>query len=434
MRILSITAGASGMYCGSCMRDNAVAAEMIRQGHDVVLLPLYTPTRTDSVNVSDPHVFFSGVSVYLELKVPFFRKARRWLDWFTDAPWFIKAVSGRGISTDPHLLGGLTVSMLQGEHGPHRKELDRLLEWLRREPAPDVVSLPYTLLIALARPLKDGLGCPVVCALQGEELFLDGLAEPYRSRSLELIRSQVKDVDAFLALSDYEAGFMTGYLSIPPEKIHRAPLGIEADQFQPASRPRGETFRIGYLARIAPEKGLHELCDAYRELRRREDAPPARLEVAGYLGGEYRGYLETAEQRMKEWGLGSEFHYHGEVDRQGKVSFLQSLDVLSVPCAYDEPKGIFLLEAMACGVPVVQPRRGSFPEIVTNTGGGLLVEPNDAASLANGLLTIWRDKVLAARLRKAGPEGVRRQYTVRHMANGTLDAFSGTIATGRVNT
>jgi len=74
MRILSITAGAAGMYCGSCLRDNALAAELIAEGHDVILLPLYTPTLTDEVNVSSGKVFFGGISVYLEQKSALFRQ------------------------------------------------------------------------------------------------------------------------------------------------------------------------------------------------------------------------------------------------------------------------------------------------------------------------------------------------------------------------
>jgi hypothetical protein len=53
MKILSLTAGAANMYCGSCLRDNALATELKRQGHDVLLLPMYTPTLTDERNVSE---------------------------------------------------------------------------------------------------------------------------------------------------------------------------------------------------------------------------------------------------------------------------------------------------------------------------------------------------------------------------------------------
>ncbi len=427
MKILSITAGAANMYCGTCFTDNALAAALKAQGHDVILLPLYTPTLTDEANVSHPRIFFGGISVYLEQRFPLFRKTPRFLDRLWDAPAMIKTFSGRGISVSPRLLGDLTVSMLQGEHGSLGKELAKLLEWLRAEPAPDVVSLPYTLLIALARPLREALGRPVCCTLQGEDLFLENLVEPYRSRALGLIRTQVGEVDAFLAVSEYYARHMSSYLGIPESRMRVVPLGINLEGHHPRPRPAGRPFRIGYFARIAPEKGLHLLAEAYRLLRRRESVPPSTLEVAGYLAPEYRGYLAEVEQRMREWGLAGEFHYHGTLDRDRKIAFLQSLDVLSVPCTCDEPKGISVLEAMANGVPVVQPRRGSFIEMVAKAGGGLLVEPDDASSLADGIQTLWQDTALAERLGRAGHDGVRRHYGISRMAADTLEVYRGLL-------
>ena len=182
MRILSLTAGAASMYCGSCLRDNALAAELIRQGHDVTLLPFYTPTLTDEENVSrQEQVFFGGISVYLEQHMPWFR-GRRLLDRLVDAPRVIKAFTSGSIAVDPKQLGAMTVSTLRGANGHQRKEIDKLIEFVTGEPPPDVVNIPYTLLISLAAPLKRALGRPVVVTLQGEDLFLEGLPEPYRDR------------------------------------------------------------------------------------------------------------------------------------------------------------------------------------------------------------------------------------------------------------
>jgi glycosyltransferase involved in cell wall biosynthesis len=414
------------------MRDNALAAELMREGHDVILLPLYTPTRTDERNVSDRHLFFGGLHVYLEVKYRYFRRRHRWIDWLVDQPWLIRVLTSRSSTTDPRMLGEFTVSVLEGEHGPHQIEVERLTQWLQHESAPDIVSLPYTLLISLAEPLKQALGCPVCCTLQGEELFLDGLIEPYRSRALELIRVQVQHVDRFLAVSRFEADHMSEFLAIPREKIDVVPIGINLDGHGPVSKPPGGPFRIGYMARIAPEKGLEQLCEAYRELRER-DLPPSTLEVAGYLRGEHAEYLAGCERKMRQWGLGDEFHYHGELDRAQKIRFLQGLDVLSVPCPYDEPKGLFLLEAAANGVPFVQPRRGAFPEVVEKTGGGILVDPDSPVSLADGIQQVWQDLDLAASLRAAGPEGVRRHFGAEAMARRTLEIFSGTLAASQVN-
>ncbi len=259
MKILSITAGAAGMYCGSCSRDNALAVELLARGHDVTLLPLYTPTTTDETNVSRDRVLFGGISVYLQQYLALFRKTPRFLDRLWDSPRVIGAFASRSISTDPKLLGDMTISMLEGDRGLLRKEFAKLLEWLAHEPVPDVINLPNSLLIGLARPLREALKRPVCCTLQGEDLFLDGLIEPYRSRALDLIRRQVAGVDAFIAVSHFYVPVMAQLLGIPANRIAVAPLGINMTGYERGRRGHDNLYRVGYFARIAPEKGLHVL-------------------------------------------------------------------------------------------------------------------------------------------------------------------------------
>jgi glycosyltransferase involved in cell wall biosynthesis len=151
------------------------------------------------------------------------------------------------------------------------------------------------------------------------------------------------------------------------------------------------------------------------------------LEVAGYLPPEQQKYLDDIVREMNTAGLADEFKYHGTLDREQKISFLQSLDVLSVPATYNEPKGIFLLEAMACGVPVVQPRRGAFTEIVENTGGGVLVEPDNVESLVEGLLTLANNTELRERCSDSGYRKVRELYSVARMADSALAAYESVL-------
>lgn len=428
MRILSITAGAAGMYCGSCLRDNALAIELIARGHDVTLVPVYTPTLTDDANVSRGDVLFGGISVYLQQHSALFRQLPRFLDRLWDSPRVIDLFAGRGISPDARFLGETTISMLQGESGVLRKEFDKLVAWTKGEPIPDLVNLPNSLLISMAPPLKRALGRPVCVTLQGEELFIDSLVAPYREQALTLIRRQVREVDHFIAVSEYCARYMSSFLEIPSERISVVPLGVAVDGYsrRESSAAGDPAFRVGYLARIAPEKGLRLLADAYVRLRTRMNGAPARLEVAGYLASEHRPYLDGARAVLANAGLQDEFTYHGEVDRAGKRAFLRELDVLSVPAIYDEPKGMFLLEAMASGVPVVQPRRGAFIEVVDKTGGGLLVEPDDPDALAGGLHSLWADRAARERTSRAAYDSVRAHYTIAHSTD-RLIAVYGSI-------
>ena len=425
MKILYLTAGAAGMYCGSCLLDNALATELMARGHDVILQPLYTPTLTDEKNVSQPRIFFGGISVYLEQYIPFFRKTPWFFDRLWDSARVIKLFSGRGISPNPEDLGELTVSMLKGENGHQHKELDKLLHWLKSESLPEVVHFQNSLLVGLANPIQQILHRPICVTLQGEDYFLERLGGSYRREALELMRVGVSSVDAFVVYSDFYANLMTDLLRIPARKMHVVPMGINLAGFEPrASRSPG-VHRIGYFARVAPEKGLHILCEAYRILRQEQQFPPMRLEVAGYLAREHQSYLAEIQQKMKAWGLQSEFQYHGVLDRSHKVQFLQQLDVFSVPVVFDDPKGLPVLEAMACGVPVVQPRCGGFPEILANTSGGILFEPGNAQGLADCLRSVLLGEELARILKRKGAEGVHRHYGVGRMADRTVSLYDG---------
>ncbi|HXV64200.1 MAG TPA: glycosyltransferase [Vicinamibacteria bacterium] len=426
MKILSITAGAANMYCGSCLRDNALAAELMRQGHEVTLLPIYTPTRTDEDNVSEPRVLFGGINVYLQQNVPIFRRTPGFVDRLFDASWLMNLLGRLSVSTDPGKLGALTISTLKGEDGFQRKEVQRLASWLKAQYPPDVVVLPNSLLIGLAPSFARSLGRPIVCTLQGEDLFLDGLPAAERNEALELIRGQVPYVDGFVAVSHYYADYMGKLLSIPREKMAVVPLGINLQGYEPVTSS-GEPLSIGYIARIAPEKGLHNLCEAYRLLRSRNDLPETRLRVAGYLGRQHRGYLARLTEEMDRAGLSREFQYHGVLGREEKIAFLRSLAIVSVPTDYEEPKGLFVLEAMACGVPVVQPDRGAFPELVSRTGGGRLVRAGDPIDLAESLADLLLNDEIRRELGRRAAAGVRRHYSVEQMANASVEIFERVI-------
>ena len=423
MRILSITAGAAGMYCGSCFRDNALAAELIAQGHEVSLVPMYTPTRTDEPNATTSRrVLFGGISVYLQQLSPIFRKTPRFLDRLWDWPALISTFANRASSTDARMLGDLTVSMLEGEHGILRKEFAKLADWMAGEPLPDVTIITNSLLIGLAAPLRRQTARPVFVTLQGEELFLDGLPPLYRDKAIALIRQQLRHVDRFVAVSEHGARYMQQLFAIPPSQMSVVPLGINMNGYQRAAPAAGQ-FTVGYLARIAPEKGLRLLAEAYVLFKRQVGAAPTRLRAAGYIAPGPNPYLDDVKRVLSSAGLEHDFVYQGEVDRSGKIGFLRELDVLSVPAIYDEPKGFSLLEAMACGVPVVQPNHGAFPEILARTGGGVLSRSDAPEDVADAIYELWKDPARAKTLGRRGAEGVRNHYTVTHMAGAVLKAY-----------
>jgi len=432
MKIAHITAGAGHMYCGSCLRDNTLAMALRAAGHDVQLIPTYTPTRTDEANLSQDRVFLGGINVFLQQHLALFRRTPWVLDRLLDSPALLRLATRWGVSVDPAQLGAMTVSMLHGPDGFQRKEIEKLVRYLADEMQPEIVTLPNSLLIGLAPAIKAGLrGVPVCCTFQGEELFLDSLGEPYRAKALDLIREHAALIDAFIAVSQFGAGQMAGYLGLARSRIQVVPLGINLDGHAKRAGADPDPFTIGYLGRIAPEKGLHILCEAYRRLvSRRALLPPSRVWAAGYLGPEHRAYLAGIEQQMRDWGLSAQFRYHGELDRPAKLAYLRELSVLSVPGDYEDPKGLFLLEAMASGVPLVQPRRGAATEIVATTGGGVLVAAGDPDALADGLAGLMSDPAMRRAYGTRGFDGVRSHYSAARMRDRALEVYQPLLRPG----
>lgn len=425
MKIAYIATGAAGMYCGTCLHDNTLASALLRKGHKVALIPTYTPIRTDEKDVSIDHMFFGGINVYLQQKSAIFRHTPWILDRMLDSPLLLNWLSRLSASTDAKDLGSLTVSVLQGEDGNQRKELSKLVSWLRDSYKPDLIQFNNCMFVGFAREIKKELKVPVLCALTGEDLFLEGLIEPYRSTALQVLRERSRDMDGFISVSEYYKEFMSRYLQVPEDKIHLARLGINLEGHGEVERPLNQNpFTIGYLARICPEKGLHLLVESFRRLAQRLGPGGIKLKVAGYLGKKDQLYFEQIQKQIHEWNLANHFEYLGEVDRKQKIDFLNSLSVLSVPTTYQEPKGLFVLEALANGVPVVQPRHGSFPEMLERTGGGVLVEPLDPESLADGIEKLLKNPDLARQLGERGKEVVHHSYGDGAMADATLQIYT----------
>jgi glycosyltransferase involved in cell wall biosynthesis len=465
------------MYCGSCMRDNALAGALERLGHQVVLAPLFTPLRTDTPNHGASQVFYGGINVYLQHATKFFRRTPRLFDWLLDRRWLLKTAAGFGADKPPAELGALTLDILRGEEGHEVKELRRLMDFLVSTARPDVVSLPNLMFIGVARLLGRELRLPVVCELTGEDIFLDAMNDRDRASARQIIRERVGDVSRFVATSHDYARRMADYLGIAPGRIDVVYPGIprayidgvagprsgvgdgggateagtqpvsatpEAAEAgtQPVSAaprpftradgsPAGGGLSVGYLARICPEKGLDRLIDAMILLRAKPGMEQVKLKIAGYMSKGNRDWYKAQCQRAQNSALAGAMEYAGEVDLDGKRRFLDSLDVFSVPTAYPESKGIYVIEALAHGVPVVQPDHGSFGELIGRTGGGVLVAAGDAAALAEALAQLLRDAARRRALGAAGRAAVLASFTDEAMARGMMGVYERAIEQSR---
>ncbi len=457
------------MFCGSCLRDNRVAATLIKQGRDVLLVPLYTPIRTDEQSVATRRVLFGGLNAYLQQHYAFFRKAKPLLDRFLDSPVVLSGLSMFNGSVDPNQLGALTVSVLRGEHGAQAREVEKMIAALR-DLKPDLINIPDLFFLGFVRPIKEALNIPVVCTLSGEDLFLDSLRDPYKTEAINLITKHATLVDGFIAVTRYYADHCIARFNLSRDRVHYVPMGIHVEDFAektelPAqaggqgvarssrssavesvinSAPGGmakrsaamqiapenkesvartnSPFTIGYLARICAAKGLDRLADAFITLRKQ--GRNCRLRIAGYLNKQDRPYLRDILAKIKRGGVpGDAYDFLGEVDLIEKRKFLHSLDVFSVPAAYPEAKGLSILEAMAAGVPVVQPNQGSYPELIESTGGGQIYDVNEPSALASTLAKIMDNPNLCAQLSTAAQTGIQKNHTDELMAKETWLVF-----------
>jgi len=425
MRIIQLTPGTGSFYCGTCLRDNALVVELRRQGHDAMLVPMYLPPSLDEEAASpEAPVLFGGITAYLQDKLALFRATPRWIDRLLDSPVMLRLAARRAGMTEAWQLGDLTVSMLRGDEGRQRKELDRLAEWLA-ETRPDVVCLSNVLLIGLARRIREVTGAPVVCTLQGEDGFLDAMTEPYRTQAWQLVSERSRDVAAMIAPSRYYAERMCERASLSAEKVHVVPNGILLDGYEPPI-PQDPPV-LGYLARMCKDKGLHVLVEAFLLLRAWGRVPGLRLRVAGTVTAADEAFVQTLKNRLAEKGLADQAEFLPNVDRDSKVSFLRNLTVFSAPAAYGESFGLYVIEALAAGVPVVQPRHAAFPELIEATGGGLLCEPNDPESLARAIEELLLDPQKARRVGAAGRQSVLEKFSVEQMARGVLDVFQRAV-------
>lgn len=430
MQISYLTAGAAGMFCGSCLHDNALAKSLMRLGHDVILLPTYTPILTDETSVSSDRLFFGGLNVYLQQVSPIFRWIPKWMDQFLSSPRLVNWIASRAMGTSAKQLGALTVSMLQGSDGRQRKEVSRLCDWLVTQ-KPDVAIFSNLLIAGCIREVKSRIGCPVVVMLQGDDIFYEGLIEPYRSEALQLLKRLAQDVDLFIVHSDFYGQRMQQLLEFPRERWQVNPLAIEPSDFlnhQPVAHPDMRTMSptVGYLARLAPEKGLHQLVDAFIELRKR--LPTAQLAIAGWLGKQHESYWQEQQDKLASAGLADAYTYHGSVDRAGKLKFLEAIDCLCVPTTYQEPKGLFVLEALAAGVPVVQPAHGAFPELIGRLGGGHLFVAGDRTALVDRLEMVLSDLPAAKELGQAGRAAVLKLATTDQAAARLVEMLNPLVA------
>jgi glycosyltransferase involved in cell wall biosynthesis len=365
-------------------------------------------------------MFFGGINVYLQHKFSLFRHTPAWLDKAFDNKWLLKKAAGRSGMTSGKDLGEITLSTFQGENGPLVKEVRKVVDWFKQHGTPDVILLSTIMLAGIGKVLKRELNIPVYGFLQGEDSFLDSLLPEYKNQAWKLLSADVRQLNGCLAPSHYFGELMADRLDLELTQIQYHSNGITTEGFTPAEKPPSVPV-LGFLARLCPLKGLDILVDAFIILKKSEKYSGLRLEVAGGMTDEDKPFVDEQKNKLRKAGYLESSAFHPNIEREEKFSFLKNLSVFSVPSRYPEAFGLYVIEALAAGTPVVLPQSGAFPEIVEDTQGGVIYENNDPPSLAQSIERLLDNPERGKKMGLHGHREVIQKYSNDTLAKSLID-------------
>lgn len=430
MKIAYITPGSGdNFYCQNCFRDDDLLTTLLLLGQDVRKVPMYLPSGMSSTGtIPDTPVFYGAINVYLREKLPLYQYAPSWLERAFDSQSLLQYAAKKSGSTRATGLEGMTISMLQGEQGRHAAELENLIQFLQNEIKPDVVHLSNALLLGLAHKLKHDLSTKVVCSLQDENEWVDEMEKSQQQVVWDLMAEKSLDVDVFIATSQFYSQKAQALLHIPEDKMSVIRGGINLDGYETSPLPLDPPV-IGYLCRMSEYFGLGILVDAYIELKKNSPFKNLKLYLTGGYTGDDKIFVDQCLKNVSQYGYENDVQIFSAFDKSNRIKFLKSLTLLSVPVPSGEAFGAYQVEALAAGVPVVQPNVGCYPEFVAATNGGLIYEPNDGKTLANTIASLLSDPDRIHSMSEQGRRIVLDQYSIQDMAKNILRIYEDAVRT-----
>jgi glycosyltransferase involved in cell wall biosynthesis len=427
MKVVSLTPGTGSFHCGSCLRDNALVLAMRKLGHDVLMVPLYLPFVHDGSDSSQGvPVFLGGVNAYLQQKSRFFRAIPKWMDRILDQPGFLRKISRNAGMTSASELGAIMVSTLKGEAGFQKKEILHLVDFLKKKEKPDVIMLSNVLLCGLIPTLKKELNCKIVVTLQGEDTFLDSLPAPWKKEAWSILRDLCKMVDLFIPVSTYHGDLMKARLNLHPEKIKAVHNGLDLSLFEQLPITANEPV-LGMLSRLIPGKGLDMLTDAFIHIKSNKLIPNLKLRVAGSKIKADEPFVNSIIEKVALAGYENDVEFLFNITVEEKVNFLKNLTIFSTPAEYGESFGLYVIEALASGLPVIQPDSAAFPEILEKAGSGLLYKTGDYKSLAEKITECYGDFDNQKKIALSGAKKVKQAFSSDAMAIEVIQHFEAML-------
>ena len=432
MHIIPCSGGS--FYCGNCLRDSKYVEALRKSDHKVVKLPMYLPLFADEHDLSrEIPVFYGAISIYLKQQLPVFRKAPGWVDRALNSKPMLKLASKFAGSTNAKGLEEMTVSMLLGEEGQQKEELQKMVDWIVENCAPDVIHLSNALLLGLAHQLGERMQVPVICSLQDEDVWVDVMKPSAAESVWKLMSKKADHVAQFISVSEYYAEVMKKKMDLPAEKVASVHIGVDpADYtFKLATEKKRN---IGYVSRMCYSNGMDILVDAFILLKQKKGFEDVNLVLTGGSTGDDKKFLADIRSRIREHGLQDQVEFHHDFEEQGLRDYLEKVAVVSVPVRNGEAFGIYLLECMTSGIPVVQPALGAFPEIVGLTGGGVIYKENTPEALALSLEKLLSDPGELDRLSRKGKEGVEEHFHIDIQAKRMVEVYENAIKASKKTT
>ena len=391
------------------------------------MIPMYLPLQRQEKLFGDTPQFFGGINVYLQQKFSIFRKTPRWIDSLFDSRKLLSWISTKSSMTSSKDLSETTLSILNGENGHQLKELNRLVDWLyQKENTPNIICLSNILLAGLAKQIKQKLNIPVACLLQDEDGFLDALGVGYSKQAWQILSERAKDIDVFIAVSKYFADEMAQRLKIDKQKIHVVYAGLDTDKFiAETSSPVIPT--VGFLSRMCFDKGLDILVDAFVLIKKNENLKNAKLKIIGGKAKADIGFIDKIKNKLTTPNILKDVEFITDFNEQTRLDFLSSISVMSVPEKKPVAYGLYALESMACGVPVVQPATGVFNELIELTGGGLLYQPNTSQALAEAMTPLLLDRQGTFEIGQRARAAIFNNFDINQTAEKIVELYKNTI-------
>jgi glycosyltransferase involved in cell wall biosynthesis len=416
MNIIQIIPGSGGsFYCGNCLRDSKYVDALRKQGHQVVKIPMYLPLFSDEHDITDIPIFYGAISTYLKQVYPIFRKMPDWFEKLLDSKPMMKMAASMAGSTRAKGLEDMTISMLLGEQGEQKEELDKMVNWIAEHCKPDIIHISNALLLGLAKRLKEKTGVPVLCSLQDEDVWVDAMQPKFQQKIWDLMHERAEDVDALVAVSNFFAETMKKLMNLGDEKMHTFYLGVDADDYHfipVKEKPRN----IGYISRMCHENGFDIVVDAFIELKKKPGFEDVKLVSTGGSTGDDAKYIKEQKRKIRENNLDDSFEIIDEFEGETRHNFFKKVMLVSVPVRIGEAFGMYLLESMASGVPVVQPALGAFPEIVELSGGGITYMPNFPEKLSETWADLLSNPEKLEKLSNDGYAGTKKKFNIHNHA------------------